>query len=52
LGDTLQALKEGRPVQVGYETTFLIMWPEHLGGGEVTLPMEGTMQLVPLLDTD
>jgi hypothetical protein len=52
LGDTLQALRENRPVQVGYDTTFLIMWPEHLGGGEVQLPMEGTMQLMPLLALD
>jgi hypothetical protein len=52
LGDTLLALKEGRPVQVGYNTTFLIMWPEHLGGGEVTLELEGTMMLNPLMAFD
>ena len=52
MGETLQGLAAGRPVQVGYNTTFLIMWPEHLGGGEVTLEMEGTMMLTPLLDVD
>jgi hypothetical protein len=52
LGDTLEALRDGRPVQVGYATRFLIMWPEHLGGGEVTLEVEGTMVLKPLLGMD
>jgi hypothetical protein len=52
LGETLQGLAEGRPVQVGYSTTFLIMWPEHLGAGEVMLEVEGTMMLTPLLLSD
>jgi len=51
LGDTLEGLKEGRPVQVGYETRFLIRWPEHLGGGSVTIDLEGTLLLNPLLAT-
>jgi len=51
LGDTLAALKEGRSVQVGYETRFLIHWPEHLGSGSVSLDLEGTMLLNPLLAT-
>jgi hypothetical protein len=52
LGDSLLALKEGKPVQVGYDTRFLIMWPDHLGGGEITLELAGTMMLNPLLSFD
>jgi hypothetical protein len=52
LGDTLSALRDGLPVQVGYNTTFLILWPEHLGGGQVSLEMEGTMLLTPLMASD
>jgi len=34
---------------VGYNTTFLLAWPEHLGGGTVQIDLEGTMVLVPTL---
>lgn len=49
LGDDLSVLKQGKPVQVGYHTRFLINWPEHLGGGTSLLDLDGTMVLVPLL---
>jgi hypothetical protein len=52
LEDTLAALADNRPVQVGYSTRFLILWPEHLNGGEVQVEFAGTMTLVPLLSTD
>jgi hypothetical protein len=34
---------------VGYNTTFLLEWPENLGGGTVQIDLEGTMVLVPTL---
>jgi hypothetical protein len=49
LGDSLGGLKEGRPVNVVYDTTFLINWPEHLGSGFVNLDLVGSMLLVPTL---
>jgi hypothetical protein len=49
LEDSLIGLREGRPVTVAYETTFLISWPKHLGGGSVQIPLEGAMVLIPLL---
>jgi hypothetical protein len=52
LGDTLDALQQGRSVPVAYETRFLLQWPEHLGGGTVTIDLEGTMMLEPLLAID
>jgi len=51
LGDKLDALKQGRPVHMGYETRFLIRWPDHLGGGETAIDLDGTMVLRPLLAT-
>jgi hypothetical protein len=51
LEDTLTGLRDGRPVNVAYETTFLINWPHHLGGGSINLTMEGAMVLVPTLRT-
>jgi hypothetical protein len=49
LGDSLLVLKEGRPARVQYETRFIVNWPDHLGGGDVFVDLEGTMVLVPLL---
>jgi hypothetical protein len=49
LEDTLLGLKEGRPVHVAYDTTFLINWPRHLGGGSINLQNEGAMVLIPEL---
>jgi hypothetical protein len=49
LEDTLLGLREGRAVHVGYDTTFLINWPRHLGGGSVNLSLEGAMVLIPEL---
>jgi hypothetical protein len=37
-------------VNVAYETTFLVNWPQHLGGGSVQIPLEGAMVLIPLLN--
>lgn len=34
-----------------YETTFLIEFPEHLGGGTIEVTFEGAMGLVPLMGT-
>jgi hypothetical protein len=45
------ALKDGRAVQVQYDTAFLVNWPEHLGGGSVTIDFYGTMILQPFLAT-
>jgi hypothetical protein len=42
-------LQRGRSANVGYDTRFLIEWPEHLGGGAVELDLRGTMSLVPTL---
>ena len=42
-------LREGRVATVAYETTFLIHWPEHLGGGADRLALTGAMTVVPLL---
>jgi len=51
LEDTLLGLQEGRPVHVAYDTTFLINWPRHLGGGSVNLSLEGARVLIPELGT-
>jgi hypothetical protein len=51
LEDSLAGLRDGRSVTVAYETTFLINWPEHLGGGSVNLDLEGAMVLIPTLGT-
>jgi hypothetical protein len=51
LEDTLIGLREGRLVHVAYDTTFLINWPQHLGGGSVNLSLEGAMVLIPELGT-
>jgi hypothetical protein len=51
LEESLLTLRDGGAVPVGYETTFLINWPAHLGGDCVELPFEGTMFLVPILGT-
>jgi hypothetical protein len=52
LEDTLKALADNRQVQVAYSTTFLINWPEHLGGSDVIVPFDGTMTLSPLMLSD
>jgi len=44
-------LRDGRPTRVAYETTFLIQWPEHLGGGTITVDFAGAMALVPVMGT-
>ena len=49
--DTFEALREGKSLHVCYDTTFLINWPEHLGGGSVSIDFEGSMLLVPSLAT-
>lgn len=49
--DNFEALKAGKSVHVQFDTTFLINWPSHLGGGAVSLDLEGTMVLVPSLAT-
>ncbi|GAA0940849.1 hypothetical protein [Virgisporangium aurantiacum] len=47
--DSLVVLKDGRPTRVAYETTFLVQFPEHLGGGDITIDFVGAMVLVPLM---
>jgi hypothetical protein len=32
-----------------YKTTFLIRWPEHLGGRSTTISFEGSMVLIPTM---
>ncbi len=34
-----------------YHTTFLIKWPEHLGGEATQLSFAGSMTLLPLMGT-
>lgn len=34
---------------MAYDTTFLLQWPEHLGGGVVTIDFTGAMRIVPLM---
>jgi hypothetical protein len=51
LEDSLVVLRQGRPVHVRFETTFLINWPEHLGGGSIDIDVSGAMVLAPLLGT-
>jgi hypothetical protein len=51
LEDSLAVLKDGRPTRVAYETTFLVQWPEHLGGGDILIDFVGAMALVPLMGT-
>jgi len=51
LEDSLLGLRDGRSVNVAYDTTFLINWPGHLGGGRVNLSLEGAMVLIPELGT-
>jgi len=36
---------------VVYDTSFLIQWPEHLGGGVVNVDVTGSMILVPIAGT-
>jgi hypothetical protein len=52
LEDAITVLTENRSVQVAYSTTFLINWPEHLGGDQVKVDFDGTMTLVPLMLSD
>jgi hypothetical protein len=51
LETTLAVLREGRPCTTVYETTFLIQWPEPLGGGSVKVDLDGSMGLIPLMGT-
>jgi hypothetical protein len=34
-----------------FDTTFLVNWPEHLGGGSINVAVTGAMVLDPLLGT-
>jgi hypothetical protein len=47
LEDKLTGLQEGRSLSSVYETTFLIKWPEALGGETITVPFYGAMTMVP-----
>lgn len=38
-------------MHVRFDTTFLITWPEHLGGGSIEIEVSGAMVLAPLLGT-
>jgi hypothetical protein len=51
LEESLAVLRDGRTTRVAYETTFLVQWPEHLGGGDITIDFSGAMALVPLMGT-
>lgn len=44
-------MRDGQTINVAYDTTFLINWPQHLGGGSINLSFEGAMVLVPELGT-
>ena len=43
------SLRSGVPVVVGYDTRFLINWPDHLGGGVVNVDLVGSMVLTPIM---
>jgi hypothetical protein len=49
LEDSLLALRSAKPVTMLYDTTFLIAWPQHLGGGEVELTLHGSLTLIPMM---
>ncbi len=40
-------LREGKSITSTYTTSFLILWPEHLGGGESRIDLKGSMVLIP-----
>jgi hypothetical protein len=45
-------LADGRSAAVVFDTTFLVKWPEHFGGGCVNIDVVGSMFLVPMLATN
>jgi hypothetical protein len=49
LEESLGVLREGRSVSSTYSTTFLIKWPEHLGGEATHITLEGSMQIIPMM---
>jgi hypothetical protein len=51
LEDKLTALQDGRSLSSVYDTTFLIKWPEALGGKVITVSFYGAMTMVPSMGT-
>jgi hypothetical protein len=49
LEEPLTVLREGRSTMSTYRTTFLVSWPEHLGGETSTITFEGSMVLIPTM---
>jgi len=49
LEEPLTALREGRSTMSTYRTTFLVRWPDHLGGEVSTMTFEGSMMLIPMI---
>jgi len=42
-------LREGKSTAATYGTTFLVRWPDHLGGETTHITLEGSMQIVPMM---
>ncbi|HEX8054535.1 MAG TPA: hypothetical protein VF517_16225 [Thermoleophilaceae bacterium] len=49
LEDSLEVLREGRSVNSIYNTTFLLKWPDHLGGEATHVTFEGSLVIIPTL---
>jgi hypothetical protein len=49
LEDSLEVLREGRSVNSTYSTTFLLRWPDHLGGETTHITFEGSLVIVPTM---
>lgn len=42
-------LQEGKSTMSTYRTTFLVSWPEHMGGESTHVTFSGSMVLVPTM---
>jgi hypothetical protein len=47
LEDKLTVLRQGQSTMSIYRTTFMLRWPQHLGGHVSTMSFEGSMALIP-----
>jgi hypothetical protein len=50
LENNFSNLREGRPAWVDWTTHFVLQWPELLGGSIVEIDIDGSLELVPILD--
>jgi hypothetical protein len=49
LEDPLTVLQEGKPTMSVYKTTFMVGWPEHMGGEVSHITFSGSMVMVPTM---